>query len=80
MVERLDLRPPSILKQALEKFSLREVNPADICLNTETLGSLYKKYPDLASDVTAIGLSDDGGCQSWRGCSGWWRELVKGKT
>jgi hypothetical protein len=77
MVERLDLRPPSILKQTLEKLRIREVAPVDICPDGQTLAGLYEVYPDLAGDVTAIGVGDDGGCQSWRGCFGWWKEVVK---
>lgn len=77
MVERLDLKPPSRIEQALENLGVREVNPADICLDGETLEKLHKTYPDLAGDRTAIGPGDDGHCQSWRGDRGWWRELVE---
>jgi len=77
MVERLDLKPPPRIKQALERLGLREMTPADICPDRETLDRLYKTYPDLAGDKTAIGPGDDGYCQSWQGDRGWWRELVK---
>ena len=80
MVERLDLRPPSTWKQVLEKLKIKEVAPVDICPDGQTLDRLYEVYPDLAGDISAIGPGDDGGCQSWQGCPGWWKELIKGKT
>jgi hypothetical protein len=76
MVESLELRPPSRIKRALERAGLREIAPDDISPNRRTLNQLYKNYPDLAGDRTAIGYGDEGRCQSWRDCPGWWKELV----
>lgn len=80
MRERLNLRPPSRIKQTLEKLGLREVNPADITSDRESLEKLYQLYPDLIGDRTAIGPGDDGHCQSWRKDPGWWKELTQKKA
>lgn len=75
-MENLDLKPPSKIKRALEKAGLREITPSDICSNRRTLNELYETYSDLAGDK-AIGYGDEGRCQSWRDCPGWWKDLVR---
>ncbi len=73
MSSELILHRPSVLKQKLEKLGVVTVYPWDI---TSDVDSLYRKYPDLAGDITAIGVSDfDGHCQSWCNNPGWWRRL-----
>lgn len=51
------------------------ITPWEICPDYKTLCRLYEMFPDLAGDRTAIGIGDDGYCQSWRGDIGWWRDL-----
>jgi len=75
MMERLNLSPPALWKQALEKLHVREVAPWDICSETD-LEILYKVYPDLTGDQTAIGYGDVTRCQSWRGDWEWWRDFI----
>ena len=72
MVENIGLKKPSLLLRVLEGLRIREITPADICRTPETLGELYRQYPDLAGDHTSF---DSVGCQSWRGCRGWWQDL-----
>ena len=77
MVENLDLKPPSRIKQALERAGLRDITPGDISPDRETLDRLYENHPDLAGDRTAIGYGDIGRCQSWRDNPEWWKGLIK---
>lgn len=74
---KVEIHPPTRVKQILEKLCVREVDPKDLCDNLAELDKLYRKYPDLAGDSTAIGPGDDGSCQSWRGDWGWWKRLMK---
>ncbi len=70
----LSLHLPSKPKIWLERLMLREINPADICAD---LDSLFKIYPELAGDKSAIGESDFyGDCQSWKNNPGWWKDLL----
>lgn len=75
MVENLHLKTPSVIKKMLERAGV-EITPVDICSRREELNKLYKMYPDLAGDGTAIGPGDDGNCQSWRNNPGWWKTLL----
>lgn len=70
------LHRPPLWKVAFSYLGLTQITPGDIC-SAEDLDALYRDYPDLAGDQTAIGLGDDGYCQSWQGDKGWWRELVE---
>ncbi|KKQ67097.1 MAG: hypothetical protein US86_C0001G0024 [Candidatus Daviesbacteria bacterium GW2011_GWA2_38_24] len=71
----LGLHRPAMWKRVLESLSLREVTPVDICPKYN-LGRLYAYFPDLMGDNTAIGIGDDGMCQSWRGHRRWYRSLL----
>lgn len=75
-VEKLNLKPPSILRRVFEKAGVG-IAPWHLCKDGGTLETLYKKFPGLAGDGTAIGPGDDGNCQSWRNNPGWWIELIK---
>ena len=62
MNKYLNLHPPSFIKQRLEGLGLRQIVPEDI---TSDLNVLYRRFPDLAGDIRAIGVSDfEGHCQS----------------
>ena len=79
MTENLDFHRPSLLKRMGEKFFpigifAGEVTPADI-VPRDQLDKLFQTYPDLAGDRN-IGLGDEGNCQSYYGCPGWWKEFV----
>lgn len=75
ITQELGLHRPAIWKRILELFRLREITPVDICPR-QNLGKLYATYPDIAGDGTAIGLGDDGSCQSWRGHRKWYESLL----
>ena len=74
-MERLNLHRPSWLKVLAERFKVLDIQPADICPDSQVLGKLYKIFPDLAGDKE-IGWSNYGYCQPWRRNLGWWRQLV----
>lgn len=75
MRETLRVHRPNLAKLFLERIGL-DITPADICCTSKDLNLLYRLYPGLAGDRTAIGPSDDGKCQDWRKNPGWWREIV----
>ena len=70
------LKPPSMLKKIFERLGIREIEPKDLAKDREVLDRLYRKYPSLAGDRTAIGPGDDGHCQDWCGNPLWWKNLV----
>jgi len=75
---RLDLHPPGRWRQLLERKGFGEVKPRHLCSSRKDLDRLYRKYPDLAGDRTAIGTADSSGrCQSWRDNPGWWKTLLE---
>jgi len=67
------LHLPSTVNRLLEIARLREIQPSDICRRPDLL---FRYYPDLAGDGTAIGPGDDGKCQSWRDYPNWWRDFL----
>lgn len=76
VLESVLLHPPSLLKRVLEKIAIRQVSPSDIC-PPSYLPELYRQYPSLMGDQTAIGPGDDGSCQSWRNNPGWWKIYIE---
>jgi len=80
MIEFAFHRPPvkKILgeKIPLVRFFVGEVTPTDIVPPGQR-DALFRQYPDLAGDWTAIGPGDDGNCQSWCGDPGWWKKFTK---
>ena len=76
--QKLELQRPGWIRRLGERIGI-EITPADLCGgDREKLEVLYREYPSLAGDVTAIGESDFcGRCQSWCDNPGWWKDLVE---
>lgn len=71
----IGVHKPSLFKRGLAKLGW-DVTPEDIC-PPKKLELLYSLYPFLRGDWTAIGVGDDGNCQSWKNNPGWWKEVLQ---
>ena len=77
---KIHFHQPPLSKRMGERFPrirsfVGQVTPSDIVNRTQLL-ALQEKHPDLFGDTSAIGFGDDGKCQSWQDCPGWWKEFV----